>query len=174
MTGYTSTSPGIRDEKSRTSRSGTLESDGSYRGQFEYSGSQADLSLNIKMPFPSPNPNDKMGFVDERSVRSDDVLSCDTDNSNISLGERRRRHTETKLIRSRRSSDKPGDPTSVQYHGVNMSQAASQGNLPLCVLLWGVATAKRVNLLDPDLNGNTPFHFAALADVPEVRHLLSK
>jgi hypothetical protein len=60
--------------------------------------------------------------------------------------------------------------SSIHYHGATMSQAASQGNLPLCVLLWGMATAKRVNLLEPDEQGNTPFHYAALADLPEARN----
>lgn len=55
-----------------------------------------------------------------------------------------------------------------------MAVAASQGNLPLCVLLWGMATAKKVNLLVPDVQGNTPFHFAALADVPEVLGFLQQ
>ena len=55
-----------------------------------------------------------------------------------------------------------------------MAMAASQGNLPLCVLLWGMATAKKVNLLVPDAQGNTPFHFAALADVPEVLGFLQQ
>lgn len=61
-------------------------------------------------------------------------------------------------------------PSSINYHGATISQAASQGNLPLCVLLWGMATAKRVRLMDPDLQGDTPMHFAALADLPEVSH----
>jgi hypothetical protein len=59
-------------------------------------------------------------------------------------------------------------PTNINYHGVSISQAASQGNLPLCVLLWGMATAKRVKLMDPDQQGDTPMHFAAMADLPEV------
>ena len=58
--------------------------------------------------------------------------------------------------------------SNISYHGVTISQAASQGNLPLCVLLWGMATAKRVQLMDPDSQGDTPMHFAATADLPEV------
>ena len=31
-----------------------------------------------------------------------------------------------------------------------------------------MAAAKRVRLMDPDFAGDTPMHFAALADLPEV------
>ncbi len=56
----------------------------------------------------------------------------------------------------------------VNYHGTNIFQAASQGNLPLCVLLWGMASAKRLSLMALDSLGNNPIHFAALADTTEV------
>jgi hypothetical protein len=58
--------------------------------------------------------------------------------------------------------------TLVNYHGTNIFQAASQGNLPLCVLLWGIASAKKVKLMTCDVNGNNPMHFASLAESPEV------
>ena len=58
--------------------------------------------------------------------------------------------------------------TAINYHGLSIFQAANQGNLPLCVLLWGIASAKRVNLITQDAFGNNPMHFAALADTPEV------
>lgn len=58
--------------------------------------------------------------------------------------------------------------SSINYRGVNIYQAASQGSLPVCVLLWGMASAKRVNLVAPDAQGNNPLHMAALADTPEV------
>eukprot|EP01039_Chlorochromonas_danica_P001485 gene1485-1618_t len=63
-------------------------------------------------------------------------------------------------------------PTSITYRGVNIYQAAAQGSLPLCVLLWGMASAKRVNLMSPDPSGNNPLHMAALADTPEVANFL--
>ena len=44
------------------------------------------------------------------------------------------------------------------------------GNLPLTMLLWGYAVARKVNLLIPDSSGNNPIHYAALADTPEVYH----
>lgn len=57
---------------------------------------------------------------------------------------------------------------SISYHGVSISQAAGQGSLPLCVLLWSLASSRRVNLMVPDGRGNNPMHFAALSDNPEV------
>ena len=56
----------------------------------------------------------------------------------------------------------------LHYHGVNIYQAASQGSLPLCVLLWGMASSKRLSLMVPDQNGNNPMHHAALAESAEV------
>ena len=38
----------------------------------------------------------------------------------------------------------------------------------MCVLLWGMAAAKRINLIIPDEHGNTPMHYAALAESTEV------
>lgn len=58
--------------------------------------------------------------------------------------------------------------TSINYRGINIYQASAQGSLPVCVLLWGMASAKRVNLMTPDSQGNNPLHMAALADTPEV------
>lgn len=57
---------------------------------------------------------------------------------------------------------------SINYKGINIYQAAEQGSLPICVLLWGMASAKRISLIAPDSLGNNPLHFAALADSPEV------
>jgi hypothetical protein len=59
-------------------------------------------------------------------------------------------------------------PVTLNYHGINIYQAANQGSLPLCVLLWGMASSKRINLMTPDFQGNNPIHYAALADNPEV------
>lgn len=59
-------------------------------------------------------------------------------------------------------------PVTLNYHGINIYQAASQGSLPICVLLWGMASSKRINLMTPDFQGNNPIHYAALADNPEV------
>lgn len=58
--------------------------------------------------------------------------------------------------------------SAVTYHGMTINTAAQQGNLPICVLLWGMAAAKRLSLMVPDLYGNNPMHYAALADSPEV------
>ncbi len=73
--------------------------------------------------------------------------------------------------KSRKSTVEKNDQkitTSVNYHGTNIFQAAAQGNLPLCVLLWGIASAKKVKIMTCDVNGNNPMHFASLADSPEV------
>ncbi len=56
----------------------------------------------------------------------------------------------------------------INYHGISMYQAAASGNLPICVLLWGLASAKHLNLVVSDAAGNNPMHFAALADNAEV------
>jgi hypothetical protein len=106
---------------------------------------------------------------DDRSIRSDDA-SITSDRSSSTT---HRRHPDRRPHRSRRL-DGQMPASSINYHGINIIQAAGQGNLPLCVLLWGMATAKRVNLMEPDAQGNTPMHFAALADLPEVTADLSK
>ena len=62
----------------------------------------------------------------------------------------------------------------INYHGATIFDAARQGNLPLCVLLWGMAASKRVNLMEPDPRGNNPMHFAAIADTPEVMGFLQQ
>lgn len=60
------------------------------------------------------------------------------------------------------------DVSSVVYHGMTIATACQQGNLPVCVLLWGVGAAKNVNLMNPDRYGNSPFHYAALSDNTEI------
>lgn len=57
---------------------------------------------------------------------------------------------------------------SIHYRGINIYQASEQGNLPLCVLLWGMASSKRINLISPDQFGNNPMHYAALSSSSEV------
>jgi ankyrin repeat protein len=57
----------------------------------------------------------------------------------------------------------------VSYKGETMLTAASSGNLPLCVLLWGMGAAKQLNLLRAvDEQGNTPFHHAVRAQSTDV------
>lgn len=58
--------------------------------------------------------------------------------------------------------------TTLNYHGVNIYQACAQGNLPVVVLLWGMASSKRVTLMDRDFQGNNPMHYAAMAGNTEV------
>lgn len=71
--------------------------------------------------------------------------------------------------RKKRPSNSVAAGGVVTYHGLTIAKAAMQGNLPVCVLLWGMAAAKRLNLMVPDAQGNNPMHFAALADSPEVK-----
>jgi hypothetical protein len=92
----------------------------------------------------------------------DEASETGSASASVSCSSRSRTHSHTN------ANPSPSSILSIHYHGTTISQAASQGNLPLCVLLWGMATAKRINLLEPDDQGNTPFHFAALADLPEV------
>jgi hypothetical protein len=56
----------------------------------------------------------------------------------------------------------------LNYRGTNIYQAAAQGNLPLCVMLWGMGSSKRVSLMVPDFHGNNPMHYAVMAETPEV------
>lgn len=106
--------------------------------------------------------------TEDMSEYTSDNISVASDRSNSAR--RQRRSSTSKLHKT--STSQLGQvsqvATPINYHGVTISQAASQGNLPLCVLLWGMATAKRVRLMDPDPQGDTPMHFAALADIPEV------
>ena len=59
--------------------------------------------------------------------------------------------------------------TIISYRGKTIVDASKEGNLPLCVLLWGIAATKSVNLMLPDNDGNYPIHHACLADTPEVK-----
>lgn len=59
--------------------------------------------------------------------------------------------------------------STLHYHNINIYQAAAQGNLPVVVLLWGMASSKRVNLMEKDFQGNNAMHYAAMADNTEVR-----
>jgi len=68
----------------------------------------------------------------------------------------------------KRKSQATHTAATLNYHGINIYQAAHQGNLPICVLLWGMASSKRVSLMVPDAEGNNPMHFAAQAEHPEV------
>ena len=58
--------------------------------------------------------------------------------------------------------------STLNYHGVNIYQAAAQGNLPIVVLLWGMASSKRISLMERDVQGNNAMHYAAMAENTEV------
>ncbi len=59
----------------------------------------------------------------------------------------------------------------VTYGGWDIFRAAEQGNLPVCVLLWGMASAKRISLMLPDEDGCNPVHYASMAETSEVSPL---
>jgi hypothetical protein len=77
-------------------------------------------------------------------------------------------NSEKRSRKKKTANATPYTPVTLNYHGVNIYQACSQGNLPLVVLLWGMASSKRISLMAPDFQGNNPMHFAALAESPEV------
>jgi hypothetical protein len=53
-----------------------------------------------------------------------------------------------------------------------MQLACSQGNLPVVLTLWGLALPRHINMMSPDVEGNTPVHYSALADNAEVYNTL--
>lgn len=65
-------------------------------------------------------------------------------------------------------STPPKPEIMVAYNGTTITTAATQGNLPVCVLLWGMASAKKQSLMIPDKHGNNPMHYACLAPTAEV------
>jgi ankyrin repeat protein len=67
-----------------------------------------------------------------------------------------------------KTSTKKTNLISLTYNGQTIITAASQGNLPVCVLLWGMASAKKINIMSPDIHGNNPMHYACLAQTSEV------
>lgn len=78
-----------------------------------------------------------------------------------------------KPVRKKRTVN-PGvvyTPATLNYHNINIYQAANQGNLPVVVLLWSMAANKKINLMSPDFQGNNPMHYACLADSSEVSFL---
>ena len=162
-------------ETTRSRRASTLESEGSNQSgsPFDFlSSSPAAAGFNQlairSTPYSSPLGDNYSAYSGDD--RSD--MSVGSDRS--SSAPDRRRQPDKRPFRSKRHHGTIPSPSSINYHGATMAMAASQGNLPLCVLLWGMATAKKVNLLVPDAQGNTPFHFAALADVPEVLGFLQQ
>lgn len=110
------------------------------------------------------------------SSSSEGSGTINSSDKEISVEVVRRKSNDRKPVKKRSSSGSCSHsgatsndtPPNIQYHGVNIYMASSQGSLPLCVLLWGMAAAKRVTLMVPDDSGNNPMHYAALADTAEV------
>ena len=161
---------------SRSTRAISIESDDeSLHATGENRGSQRSLLFESRESFSNQDLTDYVAVQSTATPRprrlpSDEVATYGGSDG-ISLSEkssspkqqRGRNHDALSTKSQRRHSTTP-----ISYHGITIATAASQGNLPLCVLLWGMAAAKRVRLMDPDFAGDTPMHFAALADLPEV------
>lgn len=58
--------------------------------------------------------------------------------------------------------------SAITYQGLTIYAACRQGNLPTCVLLWGIAAAKQISLMEPDAEGNNPLHYACMAENNEA------
>lgn len=101
-------------------------------------------------------------------VSGDELSERSTHSSSTNAEARLTRSASDKRRKKKASTAAAQSPYAIQYKGVNIFQAAREGNLPLCVLLWGMASAKKVNLLAPDAQGNNALHAGALADSPEV------
>lgn len=78
--------------------------------------------------------------------------------------------SDTNIVPSERKSPikKSNIDQILTYNGQTIITAASQGNLPVCVLLWGMASAKKINIMASDIHGNNPMHYACLAPNAEV------
>lgn len=121
-----------------------------------------------------PSRSNTIASRDDSSVNSTQTSSTVQNNSDnnpaspgVALGIVR---TPSEKKSKKRRPSTAQTAASINYRGINIYQASEQGNLPLCVLLWGMASAKRVNLMVPDGQGNNPLHFAALAESSEVSH----
>lgn len=129
-----------------------------------------DEQFLVEQELPPVPPGLKQQGSDNYSLPSDHTASSSSEsNVVVAQGVIRSVSSEKRHKRQRKSTSNSNySPQSITYRGLNFNTAAQQGNMPLCVLLWSMASAKRVNLVIPDSNGNTPMHFAAIADTPEV------
>jgi hypothetical protein len=170
-------------QPSRFIRGFTEESEyGIRRAMSDDQGFQSSIHLHLRDSNSNQNlpeyglrpsiPRQRSTFhtmpTEDMSEYASDNISITSDRSNSARQKRRSSSSRLQKASISQLGQSVQLATPINYHGVTISQAASQGNLPLCVLLWGMATAKRVRLMDPDSNGDTPMHFAALADIPEV------
>ncbi len=106
------------------------------------------------------------------SGKSSDTSSSSSSSSRFAYwkasGKEQKQSIKTKAKRSSVAEAS----TSIHFHGINASMAASSGNFPVFVLLWGMAAGKRINLMIPDISGNNLLHYAALADNCEVMNFI--
>jgi hypothetical protein len=113
----------------------------------------------------SPSTDNANTTVEDDTDEKDpmDLMSQPT-----SIFERRVEKPMRKPAVFQQSQAAPSPATMINYRGVHISMACQEGNLAACVLLWGIAAAKRISLMEPDAEGNNPMHFACMADNPEV------
>ena len=119
--------------------------------------------------FAGVRPNPAKQYTNDVNLIETSTNSSDS-HSHVIQSLVRTPSSEKRSKRSRKSnSGKEYQPGNITYRGINIYQAADQGNMPVCVLLWSMASSKRVNLIASDTHGNNPMHYAAIADTPEVR-----
>jgi hypothetical protein len=134
--------------------------------------------LLLTVVYSKMDDNDDLssrGTEDGGALSNDAEASKEVDDLDVmsrpsSLFEKTERKSD-KPMRKRPTFSNPGAldiQTAINYKGATMKMACQQGNLPVCVLLWGIAAAKRVSLIDPDSDGNNPMHYAVLSDNSEV------
>lgn len=167
-------------QSSRSTRGVSIGSDDDMiHSSAEYRESQRSMIFQGRGSFSNQALTDYVATQSTTAPRSretpSDEVSIYGGSDGIIFSERsssakqhRGRNYDSSSSKSQRPSFTSQVATTVSYHGITIATAACQGNLPLCVLLWGMAAAKKVRLMDPDSAGDTPMHFAALADLPEV------
>ena len=118
----------------------------------------------------SPRGTEEGGALSNDAEAPKEVDDLDVMSRPSSLFEKAERKSD-KPMRKRPTFSNPGSidiQAAINYKGATMKLACQQGNLPVCVLLWGIAAAKRVSLMDPDSEGNNPMHYAVLSENTEV------
>jgi hypothetical protein len=113
----------------------------------------------------TPSTDNASTTVEDDSEEKDPMDLMSQPNS---IFERRVEKPMRKPAMLQQSHTAPSPSALINYRGVHIAMACQEGNLAACVLLWGIAAAKRISLMEPDGEGNNPMHFACMADNPEV------
>jgi hypothetical protein len=101
----------------------------------------------------------------ESTVTRDSSLSSFPTNLNSPSQSIMRSASQKRLHAMNRIRQSGSDQTSLNYRGTNIYDASRQGNYPIFVVLWGIATTKYLNLMVPDGNGNTPLHHVSMSHI---------